>query len=391
VTGPTVLVLTGHYLPGFKYGGPVRTLGSVIERLGDEFQFRVVTSDRDLGDREAYPGVPVREWRPVGKGLVYYLPPADQNLSGLRSVMRKTPHDLLYLNSLFSPRYTLLPLLLMRLRAVPACPVLLAPRGELAAGALAVKSPKKRLFLLVALLTGLYRHVVWQASSEHEERDIRRVFGERARIRIAANLPSPADGEAVWPQRPPKQRGRLRAVYLGRVAVNKNLAGALQVLQQVKPIEGEVELDIYGPLEDAAYWRRCQALIDELPPGCRVQHRGVIEPERVLSVLRGYDLLLLPTHGENFGQAIFESLLAGCPVLISDRTPWRGLAEQGVGWDVPLERPERFAAVIEACIAMDEVTHRTHRERARTFALEFGADPRLTARSRDMFHDVIAG
>jgi glycosyltransferase involved in cell wall biosynthesis len=390
VTRPTVHELAGHYLPGFKYGGPVRTLASVVERLGDEFLFRVVTSDRDLGDREPYPDVPVLEWRPVGKGFAYYLPPAEQGFSGLRRVLRETPHDLLYLNSLFSPRYTLLPLLLMRLRAVLACPVLLAPRGEFAAGALAVKSSKKRLFLRAARLTGLYRNVVWQASSEHEESDIRRVFGARARVRIAPNLPPPTNGPEPLPERAPKQSGRLRAVYLGRVAVNKNLAGALEMLAQVKT-DGEVELDVYGPLEDAAYWRRCQALIEALPARVRVRHQGVVEPERVPTILRGYDLLLLPTHGENFGQAIFESLLAGCPVLISDRTPWRGLAEKGVGWDEPLERPERFAAVIEACVAMDEPTHRRHREQARAFALAFGGDPQLTARSRDLFRDVIAG
>ena len=61
-----------------------------------------------------------------------------------------------------------------------------------------------------------------------------------------------------------------------------------------------------------------------------------------------HDLLILPTQGENHGYVIQEALLSGCPVLISDRTPWRGLAALGVGADLPLEQPERFVAWLDA-------------------------------------------
>ena len=51
--------------------------------------------------------------------------------------------DLVYLNSVFSPLFTMLPLLSQRLRLIPCRPILLAPRGELAPGALAIKPLKK--------------------------------------------------------------------------------------------------------------------------------------------------------------------------------------------------------------------------------------------------------
>ena len=47
--------------------------------------------------------------------------------------------------------------------------------------------------------------------------------------------------------------------------------------------------------------------------------------------------MILPTLGENFGHVIVEAWTAGCPVLVSDRTPWRQLASHGVGWDVALD------------------------------------------------------
>lgn len=385
---PTILVLIAHYIPGFKYGGPVRTLANIVAHLGGEFDFRIVTSDRDLGDSEPFPNVPVESWEPVGDALVHYLPPSKLTLGGLRAVLRETPYAMLYLNSFFDPRFTIVPLLLRRLRLIPFQPALLAPRGEFAPGALAIKSPKKRLFLWVAKLLGLYRDVIWQASSEHEEGQIRQVMGAGARVHVAADLAPPPGSESA-PARSPKQPGRLRALYLGRIAVNKNLLGVLEVLELLTELEGEVTLDIHGPKEDVAYWHRCEAVIERLPPNCRVRYSGVAGPDEVAEVMRTHDLFILPTHGENFGQAIFESLSGGCPVLISDRTPWLDLEEKGVGWDLPLENPTRFAEVIERCVAMDETEHREWSKRANAFALEFSRDDAHPEKSRRMFRETL--
>lgn len=50
----SVLVFCGFYTPGFKGGGPSKTIANTIDSLGDEFRFSVITSDRDLGDEEPY-------------------------------------------------------------------------------------------------------------------------------------------------------------------------------------------------------------------------------------------------------------------------------------------------------------------------------------------------
>lgn len=51
------------------------------------------------------------------------------------------------------------------------------------------------------------------------------------------------------------------------------------------------------------------------------------------------------------GHVIAEALSAGTPVLISDRTPRRHLARDGVGWDLPLANPQPFRdAIAEAAV-----------------------------------------
>jgi hypothetical protein len=50
---PVVLVLMEFYLPGYKSGGPLRAISGLTEALGDEFDFMIITSDRDVGDKQA--------------------------------------------------------------------------------------------------------------------------------------------------------------------------------------------------------------------------------------------------------------------------------------------------------------------------------------------------
>ena len=50
-------MLADYCLPGFKAGGPVRSLSSLVEALGDEILFHIVTRDSDLSDNEPFSGI----------------------------------------------------------------------------------------------------------------------------------------------------------------------------------------------------------------------------------------------------------------------------------------------------------------------------------------------
>jgi hypothetical protein len=130
----------------------------------------------------------------VRKAWVYYVSPERRRLFAWAHLIRETPHDVLYLNSLFNPVYTLLPLLSRRLAGLQMKPVVVAPRGEFSTGALGLKRWKKRPFLAGANIVGPYRNVLWHASTEDEARLILRQFGGAARIVTARNLP-PISGQ----------------------------------------------------------------------------------------------------------------------------------------------------------------------------------------------------
>jgi len=398
---PTILILVDYYLPGMKAGGPVRSVEHLVRRLGHRYRFRLIAGDRDLGDRRPYPEVPPGRWRRAGVAEAWYLAGGTKALGALRRVIRETPHDLLYLNSLFSPRMTFAVLLLRRLRAIPDRPVVLAPRGELHPGALAtggwrasgpgtalVTNPrylKKRLYIRVCRSLGLFRGVVWQASTPSEAEHIRRYLGADARVMSARDLAGPLQGPP--PERAPKEPGLLRVAYLSRISPKKNLEGAIALLAGVR---GRVDFDIYGPVEEPGYWQQCRRALEALPPNVHARYHGMVPHEGVGEVLRAHDLLLLPTWGENYGHVVLEALVEGCPVLISDQTPWRDLERAGVGWDLPLTNPAAFRAVLERCVAMDPAEHAELCRRAVEYGRRCSEDQEAVHATRDLFDFALA-
>ena len=319
--------------------------------LGGEFDFRVVAYDRDSGDSLPYPELKVAEWNDVNDQAVYYVPRSGRRWLGMARLLRTEDFDLLYIQSLFNPCFSLWPLLLRRFGLLRSRKVLLAPRGELSPGALGIRPIRKRLMIRLLRWLGMCRGVHWQATSKEEVKEINhwRVRhlgrrGELPQVFLAPNLQRVAS-PATEPAEGVVGDGPVRVVFLSRIAPMKNLDFALEVLRRVRV---NVRFSIYGPIDRTPnYWNSCLQIIHRLPKNVRVTYEGSILPHQVHHLFGEQELLFLPTRGESFGHVILEAMLGGCPVLISDQTPWRGLEERRVGWDLPLNRPERFVQAIE--------------------------------------------
>ncbi|MBI5302893.1 MAG: glycosyltransferase family 4 protein [Chloroflexi bacterium] len=368
-----ILVVVGAYLPGYKGGGPIRSIANLVERMGDEYTFSIVTLDRDVGESQPYSSIKHGEWQPVGKACVRYLTPQQQSLHHWRTLIQTTEHDVLFLNSHFA-RPTIKLLFLRYLGKIDSHRVILAPRGEFSPHALALKAYKKRPYLALANRWGLYRDVIWRATSEREAEDIRRQV-KSANIQVAfdwasGNFPSVTSTHPIE-----KHAGKLRVVYLSRIVRIKNLALALRLLA---PLQGAVEFDIFGPLEDTQYWQECQHVIRDLPANIRVSYRGSVSPEQVPETLARYHLFFLPTFGEGFGRAILEALSVGSPVLISDQTLWHNLDSHHAGWDVPLSRHTQFHTILQYCVSINQSEFDMWSNGARVFAEQFKCEQEAT-------------
>jgi glycosyltransferase involved in cell wall biosynthesis len=386
---PTILVFADWYLPGRNGGGSVTAISNLIELLGDEYLFYLYTRDRDSTDERRYAGIHADCWERVGKGQVFYA--SETSLRSLHRRIREINPDIVYMNSFFS-RLTVKTLLLRKLGLLPPVAIVLAPRGEFSPGALELKGFRKWLYRKVAFGTGLYRDLLWQASSTLEEEHIRAMIlgsgiGNPGNILLAPDVPNPSLlSLRASATRPKKLPGAAQFVFLSRISKMKNLHFALGLLGSA---EGEIQLDIYGPVDDGAYWEACQEQIKRLPNSIRVNYKGCVPQEQVSRVFAEYHFHLLPTLGENFGYVILEALAAGCPALISDQTPWRDLPKLGVGWDLPLGDRGRWREAIQSCVEMDAETYELFSRRARSYFEEWMSATRYRRGTVELFQKAL--
>jgi glycosyltransferase involved in cell wall biosynthesis len=381
---PVILVFIRHYLPGFRSGGPVRSVSNLVQALAEEYDFRIVSLNRDHGERAPYSDVTPGQWTQLGEDRVYYATDREAGFALSRRMVRDIQPDMVYLNSLLDREFSMKPFLAAgRGRAIP---VLLAPRGELSPGALGLKAKRKRLFLELVQASGYYANVNWHASSVAEEGQIRQMLAPPAnRLFLASNLPEmPRDSV---PRTQAKRPGALKIVLAARISPMKNTLAAIRMAGQ---LEGEIELDLWGPLENREYWAACQQQMLLCRPNVKVRYRGEVAHEQLQALLHGYDVMLLPTLGENFGHSIIEALSAGLPVVISDRTPWRGLMDAGVGADVPLDNGPEFVRQLERLRAMNEREMQDVRAACGRYVAAWQADHANLDAYRKMFDSVIA-
>lgn len=380
-----VLAFNKFYLPGYRAGGPIRTIANMVDRLGNSMEFWIVTADRDSGDAAPYAEIDLNGWNTQGNAQVRYVALSEVDLKSIQGLIEEVSPDWIYLNSFFDPVFTHRVLWLTRLGRVRVSTVL-APRGEFSAGALSLKSVRKRLFLRVAKVLGLYKGLTWQVSSDHEKRDLQRVLGSvsGSDVKVAMDL-APSLRLARQSEQARSHDKPLQLCFLSRVAPMKNLDFALSCLKDVK---ARVDFSIYGPMEVPSYWAECESIIASLPQNISVTYMGEVAHHRVAEVLSGHDLFFLPTRGENYGHVIHEALSAGLPVLISDRTPWRDLEDRGVGWVYPLDSMAAFSNQIDGYASAGNETREAASQRSREYARLKADDSSVLQANLDLFRSV---
>lgn len=320
-----ILVTADYFYPSIRASGPIRSLVNFVQKFSSIHELFVLTRDRDPNASEAYPDIVAKQWNEVLGIQARYVSPSENLGQVIRETIRSVGPDTIYMNSLMSPLTR--SVLRFACRQGTATPdLLLAVRGELSPGALAIKPIRKRIFLQSGKVLGLFKGVRFQASSADEVRFIEHWFPDN-KIHTAMDIPSEVIGQ-------PKTRpsGDCRFVFNSRIAPIKNLEIAISAFESLNASHRGFEgiLEIHGSPTDQEYLAKILRLLGRC--GSHGRHCGPYRHDQIWDILGDASFSILPSRGENFAHAIYESAAAGVPFLISDRTPWTAAAHNGCGW-----------------------------------------------------------
>lgn len=355
-----ILVFTQWYLPGYKAGGPIRSVANIVESLKKQFNFDIITTNVDYGNNDSYKNIVTNKWISKNNIRIFYFDKKNISIYAIYKLIKNKKYNKIYLNSLFSPYFTILPILLTKL-FFRNTKIILAPRGMLGKGALEIKSRKKKLYIFITRFFGIYRKIYWQASSTNEQAEIIDQFGKNTRIKIVQNI-SILNTKPI--EKPDKTNSATRFFFLSRISKKKNLLFAIELLNK---IDKKVIFDIIGPIEENEYWNECKTLIKNINTNVKINYLGAIPFYEIQKTISNYHFMLLPTMHENYGHVIIEALASGCPVIISKQTPWQKLEQLKIGWDISLQNSNEFIKVLNYAIDMNTEEYKIWSENAIKF------------------------
>ena len=338
-----VLFIVPYYLPGYRSGGPQRTVENIVDMFGSLNQIYILTRDHDMGTNDIYPNIK-SGWNRVGSANVAYA--GNKEYTVKKIVECSESMDMVYACSLFSS--CTIKAIISKKSGLLKCPLMVASMGVFSDGAIRQKSFKKKAFLCIFKALGMFKNIKWSFSSEAEKKDAENYLGKIPDYIIAEDLPSKVK---TFQRRYEKTSGELKVIFLSRICQTKNLLKCLEILNT--RWNGKIFFDIYGTREDSSYWEKCQELIKELNITVNCNYCGEIESSKAAETFSSYDVFLFPTLGENFGHVIFEALSSGCVPVISDKTIWNDIEKEGCGRIVPLDDTDKFRENINEFLKMN--------------------------------------
>jgi glycosyltransferase involved in cell wall biosynthesis len=329
-----VLQVTPCYVPSTAYGGPPKSayeLAGALANLGQSIQ--VVTTNAD-GRRKV---LGIRGNQVLGPNLrAYYAPRillhsvSPQLVSQLSRKARWA--DVIHLHAVYS--FPTIPTLFVARRL--RIPVVWTLHGALHAGtSWSRPRPKAAWRLLCRAVRPAV--MVLHATSEAEAGSSKGLLGNVPIVVVPHGVAVPADPP------PPPGGDELKLLFVGRLHPIKGLD---RLLRGLRLVAGEMRFHLrLAGGADPQHQALLESLVRELGLQERVTFTGLLAADDLAREYVGADVVVLPSHRENFGLVVAEALANARPVIVSRGTPWSQVEQVGCGFWISNE-PEEIARAI---------------------------------------------
>ena len=261
-------------------------------------------------------------WLDTAYGRVIYFSAFFHSLPGamLAAISRAVPGcDVVHLNSIFYPPSLFSALLAARYQK----PIVWSPRGELDEKALVYSTWKKRPVLWF-IRRFLIKKIVFHTTSPEESERVRLIFGVNAGVVEIPNYMEIPDLVEVAAPRP-------YLLSIGRIHPKKALENLIAALPLSNGfMRSGFVLKIAGDNRNT-YGDQLKKQVASLGLEQKVTFTGAVVGDEKQRLFAGAGFSILPSHTENFGNVVIESLAQGTPVIASKGTPWSILEKNSAG------------------------------------------------------------
>ncbi|MDP2175539.1 MAG: glycosyltransferase family 4 protein [Bacteroidota bacterium] len=336
-----IVIFTDWYVPGYKAGGPIQSVYNLVELLSKHYHVKVITRNTDYQSNKPYSDIVADEWVKVKENQeVFYCSSAKLSISLIKQFIKLNKDKRILINGLFSFYFSFLPLLFVVILGVKKSFV--AVRGMLHQSALSVKPIKKQIFLAFARGFGLYKSTVLLSTSVQETKEIKMALGGKVNIQLIKNIPLVVKDLNISEKHFKNENNQLKILFLGRISEEKNAHILVDALQNY-PLP--IKVVFCGAYVNQVYFNEFEKKLNQLPNHIQYQYINDLPHQQIETLFFNSDILVLPSLGENFGHAIFESFAFATPVIIGNNTPWKNIEEKQIGIEI---NPNRTDELIQA-------------------------------------------
>jgi glycosyltransferase involved in cell wall biosynthesis len=141
----------------------------------------------------------------------------------------------------------------------------------------------------------------------------------------------PHDEQQEFFTRYPELRDKKLALFMGRIHPKKGCDLLIEAFAKTMSENPEWSLVVAGP--DQVGWEsKLRQRAERFGIASRITWTGMLRGALKWGAFRAAEVLVLPSHQENFGIVVAEALAAGTPVLISNKINiWREIQTDGAG------------------------------------------------------------
>lgn len=374
-----LLQINASYKPAYVYGGPTMSVSKLSEQMAEAGCIVEVFTTTANGAVEL-PVIPNKQADIDGVHVTYFKRLTKDHSHFSPALMQRLwkdarKFDLIHIHAWWN-LVSVFSCWIALLRRVP---VLVSPRGTLSPYSFTNKNSlsKKLIHHLLGkhLLKRCYIHV----TSEREKTGIETIIHPKKIISIANFISLPDHISNVAPT----EKGYLKLLFFSRIERKKGLDILLNALSMVTV---PYHLTIAGD-GDPEYIDKLKSIAEQNGTSSSLSWIG-FQGTNKFDLIKQHDLMILPSHDENFGNVVIESLSMGTAVLISKYVGLADyVAENNFGWICDLDESDISRFINQINKESDKLS--TIRQQAPAKIRNDYSEENLTRKYIDMYNQII--